>query len=184
MSFTATDFSHATYFCVDVFYLLDSAVQTMELAMAPPKPKPPTQDPFTVTSSPGNFTIASVKMSTANGKFAPQSVATVTVKGVTKKQIDAGAVKYQIYETGVTSFISSGNSNYFDCNNKGCDRTKPIALTLTDPSGKFPTDYALTFSFALPKLKSSSKEFRIVIWGTDQDHQPYDFSATITYHSR
>jgi hypothetical protein len=95
------------------------------------------------------------------------------------------AVKYQMYETGVTSFIASGNSNYFDCNNKGCDRTKPIALKLTDTSGGFPTDYELTFSFVLPQRHSGgTKEFRLVFWGTDQHHSPYDFSATVTFNSR
>jgi len=186
VAFTATDFSHSTYFCVDVYYHLDGfEVRKEKPAEYFVKPTfGPNQDPYTVTSAPGNFTVSSVQFNTRNGRFIPNEVATVVVKGVAEKEIDAGAVKYQIYETGVTSFIASGNSNYFDCNNKGCDRTKPIALRLTDTSGNFPTDYELKFSFVLPQRKSSSKEFRVVLWGTDQDHSPYDFSATITFNSR
>lgn len=144
----------------------------------------PKQDPFTVTKDPGNFTLTSIAMSTATGKFTTGTVATVNVKGIVNKKLISGTVKYQIYETGVTSFIASGNSPYFDCTHKGCDLNKPLALTLTDKTGKFPTPYSLQFNFALPKLKSSSKQFRIVLWGSDQDHFPYDFSATITYNSR
>jgi hypothetical protein len=189
-SFTATDFSHATYFCVDIFYGLDNAatVGAPNLLAAPQLVLPtfaPNQDPYTVTTQPGNFTVSSVQMTTRNGKFEPHYVATVVVKGVCEAEIDAGAVKYQMYETGVTSFIASGNSNYFDCDNKGCDRTKPIALKLTDTSGGFPTDYELTFSFVLPQRHSGgTKEFRLVFWGTDQHHSPYDFSATVTFNSR
>jgi len=183
-SFTATDFSHSTYFCVDVIYGLDGVMTEQPAPLLLLPTFAPNEDPYTVSTVPGNFTVSSVKMNTHNGKFLPHEVATVTIKGVAEKEIDAGAIKYQIYETGVTSFIASGNSNYFDCDNKGCDRTKPIALKLTDTSGGFPTDYELTFSFVLPHRQSSSKEFRVVLWGTDQDHSPYDFSATITYNSR
>jgi hypothetical protein len=197
VAFTATDFQHATYFCVDAYYGLDGEKDTTSMLAAPEfvvptfsvnqdpytvtKPRP---DPYTVTKQEGNFTISNVQFSTGSGKFRAHETATVVVKGVVEKKIDAGAVKYQIYETGVSSFIASGNSNYFDCNNKGCDRTKPIALKLTDTSGKFPTDYELTFEFTLPALHSDSKQFRVVLWGEDQDHFPYDMSATITFNLR
>jgi len=187
IAFTATDFQHATYFCVDIYYGLDGEMDTTSMLAAPEFVMPTfsvNQDPYTVTKQEGNFTISSVQFSTGNGKFNAHETATVVVKGVVEKEIDAGAVKYQIYETGVSSFIASGNSNYFDCNNKGCDRTKPIALKLTDTSGGFPTDYELTFEFTLPARHSDSKEFRVVLWGEDQDHSPYDMSATITYNLR
>jgi hypothetical protein len=187
VAFTATDFQHATYFCVDAYYGLDGEKDTTSMLAAPEFVVPTfsvNQDPYTVTKQEGNFTISSVQFSTGSGKFRAHETATVVVKGVVEKKIDAGAVKYQIYETGVSSFIASGNSNYFDCNNKGCDRTKPIALKLTDTSGKFPTKYELTFEFTLPARHSDSKQFRVVLWGEDQDHFPYDMSATITYNLR
>merc|ERR1719375_204722 len=36
-------------------------------------------------------------------------------------------------------------------------------------------------NLALPKMTSASKEFRLVLWGEDQDHFPYDFTATLTF---
>lgn len=57
--------------------------------------------------------------------------AVVNVKGSTQKKIEAGTFKWQMYETGVTSFIASGNSPYFTCDNKGCDPTSGIALKYT-----------------------------------------------------
>ena len=118
-SFTATDFSHSTYFCVDVIYGLDGVMTEQPAPLLLLPTFAPNEDPYTVSTVPGNFTVSSVKMATSNGKFNPHEVATVTIKGVAEKEIDAGAIKYQIYETGVTSFIASGNSNYFDCDNKG-----------------------------------------------------------------
>ena len=118
-SFTATDFSHSTYFCVDVIYGLDGVMTEQPAPLLLLPTFAPNEDPYTVSTNPGNFTVSSVKMATHNGRFEPHEVATVTIKGVAEKEIDAGAIKYQIYETGVTSFIASGNSNYFDCDNKG-----------------------------------------------------------------
>lgn len=187
-AFTAQDFAKDAYFCDDVFYTLDrDSSAAMSAQAAVPELVLPTfaadQDPYTVTSNPGNFTVKSVKVTTRDHKFHQRSVATVVVTGNTEKTLTSGVLKYQIYETGVSSFISSGNSNYFQCNNKGCDLTKPIALKLEDTSGN-PGAYTLTFQFAVPKRKSKSREFRVVFWGEDQDHSPYDFSATITFNSR
>jgi hypothetical protein len=102
----------------------------------------------------------------------------VTVKGTTAKEILAGTFKYQIYETGTKSFIASGNSPYFKCDNKGCDTDAPVALHWDkETKGAFTLDMNL----ALPKMTSASKEFRLVLWGEDQDHFPYDFTATLTF---
>jgi len=54
-SFTATDFSHATYFCVNIFYGLDNAatVGAPKLLAAPQLVLPtfaPNQDPYTVST--------------------------------------------------------------------------------------------------------------------------------------
>jgi len=140
-------------------------------------------DPFTVTTDPGNFTVSKVEMTTKTGQFESGSAATVVVTGVAEKLVTAGAVKYQVYETGVTSFIASGNSNFFQCTNKGCDSSKPIALTLKEPTTSS-SEYTLEFTFVIPKDQSESKHYRLVVWAVDQDHQPYDFSATIDFDSR
>ena len=83
-----------------------------------------------------------------------------------------------MYETGVTSFIASGNSPYFTCDNKGCDPTSGIALKWK--SGTV-GDFTLSLTLALPRKAGSSDDFKLVIWGEDQDHEPYDFSATVNF---
>lgn len=42
-------------------------------------------------------------------------------------------------------------------------------------------DFTLSLTLALPKQAGSSSDFRLIIWGEDQDHQPYDFSATVNF---
>lgn len=188
-SFTAQDFEKSSYFCVDVFYTLDAdgAPDFSNLNM-PELMLPtfaPTEDPYTVSKQEGNFSVATVAMQTRGGHFKRGAVATVTVTGKTHKMLLSGAVSWQLYETGVKSFIASGNSDFFQCDNKGCDLTKPIALKLADTSGKAGSAYTLTFTFTMSKRQpGGSGEFRLVFWGSDQDHFPYDFSATITYNSR
>merc|ERR1711937_222801 len=106
-------------------------------------------------------------MQTRDGHFRRGAVATVTVTGQTKKDLLSGAVSWQLYETGVKSFIASGNSDYFQCDNKGCDLTKPIALTLADTSGKAGSAYTLKFTFIMSKRQTGGTgEFRIVFWGS------------------
>lgn len=140
-------------------------------------------DPFTVEKDPGNFTIDSVNMTSSSGHWNPGSIGTITVTGKTLKDINAGTVKYQLYETGVRSFIGSGSSSFFTCDNKGCDLTKPIALTLSDTTGKAGSGYTLTFSFMFPDRDptSTSNDFKVVFWCEDQDHFPYDMSVSISY---
>lgn len=131
----------------------------------------------------GNFTVDNVQFYTDSGVFEPQALAHVTLKGNTLKQIDAGTVKYQIYEGGVRSFIQSLNFPFFKCNNKGCDRNQPISLDLQDRSGA-PGPYTLTFEFLMPARAESpgaQKNFRLIFWAQDQDHFPYDFSCDIDY---
>jgi len=145
----------------------------------------PTSDPIHVQSQPGNFTISQVTMtSTPFNHWYAGHRARVTVSGKTLKAINAGTVKYQVYETGVRSFISSGSSSYFYCDNKGCDLSKPIALNLADKTGKAGSAYTLTFDFFMPSTQSTSKDFILVFWGVDQDHTPYDFSASLQYTVR
>lgn len=102
----------------------------------------------------------------------------VTVEGTTKKKIEAGTFKWQMYETGVTSFIASGNAPFFQCDNKGCDPAAPVALKWKQGTSG---DFELELQAALPPAKGASKDFKLVLWAEDQDHEPYDFSATINF---
>ena len=138
---------------------------------------------FTVSDlKSGNFTIASVSMVPAHSwlSWSSGTTAIVEVDGTTKKNILAGTFKWQLYETGVTSFIASGNSPYFTCDNKGCDPNSGIALKWKKTTGN-PGDFTLSLTLALPKQAGSSSDFRLIIWGEDQDHSPYDFSATVDF---
>jgi hypothetical protein len=140
----------------------------------------PSSDPYRVQSQAGNFTVEKVTLSTMDGKWKAGAIATVEMKGLILKKITAGTVKYQVWESFMEQFVSEGNSEYFQCNNKGCDTSAPIALTLVDPS-TVPSDYSLKFSFVMPAAQKSG-DFRIVFYGQDQDHFPYDFSCTIGYN--
>ena len=65
------------------------------------------------------------------------------------------------------------------CTNKGCDPTQPIALQLSEPN-VLNANYTGTVQFQMAKPNSSTG-FRLVAWGEDQDHSPYDFSVTIQF---
>ena len=52
------------------------------------------------------------------------------------------------------SFVASGNIQYFQCTIKGCDVTKPVALTLTYPT-VVPTHYAATIPVVIPQPKKT-----------------------------
>ena len=140
---------------------------------------------FTVSQlTSGNFTINSVNMLNSGNATAwsADSNARITISGHTKKLILAGTFKYQLYESGVTSFIASGNSPYFMCDNKGCDTSSPIALQWINPRSRpLQNNFKLTMSIALPPKSSSSSEFKLVLWGEDQDHFPYDFTTTVNF---
>jgi hypothetical protein len=63
-------------------------------------------------------------------------------------------------------FIASGNANYFECNNKGCDTSKPIALALADPTSAYST-YTATLVFPVPTPTLTGR-YNAVVWGVDQ----------------
>ena len=67
---------------------------------------------------------------------------------------------------------------------KGCDLADPIALTLDTPTKSDGSKYMLEFDFVIPKKAASSpsNDFRVVFWGQDQDHFPYDFTATLNFN--
>ena len=165
---------------------------------APPTPTPtptPPPAPAPTPGAPGNeckvsdithevgFYVGEITMLPAakGQKWGPNEVATITVTGSTDNDIEAGTVKWQLYQDGVTQFISSGNRPYFQCTNKGCNNDEAIALKwLNGTKGK----YVIDFNFALPttKLKNeTSPTFKLVMWGTDQYHEPYDFSASVSF---
>ena len=137
---------------------------------------------FTVSDlKSGNFTIASVDMVPGHSwqSWNAGTTSIVNVKGTTTKKILAGTFKWQLYETGVTSFLASGNSPYFTCDNKGCDPTSGIALKWKEGTTG---DFDLSLTLALPqKASGGTNDFRLLIWGEDQDHAPYDFSATVDF---
>lgn len=141
-------------------------------------------DPYTVSSSNGNFTVNSVTMSTPNGQWTAGATATVVTTGVSNKIILAGVVKYRVYEQFQYHFIASGSINFFQCTNKGCDPTKPIALALENPTSD-PSNFTMTFTFDMPAIEApGNNQFKILFWAEDQDHSPYDMSATISYDLR
>lgn len=100
---------------------------------------------------------------------------------VLSKPIEAGTVKYQVWESYVEHFVAQGNSPYFQCNHKACNPTKPVALALEYPVSR-PCTYKLHFSFRIPEPEKTG-QFRVVVWGEDQDHTPYDFSLTVGFNA-
>lgn len=159
-------------------------------APAPPTPKPAPPTPAgnskykvsDITHEPG-FGVGEITMLPAQkgGAWAPNNVATVTITGRTNNDIEAGTVKWQLYQDGVTQFIASGNRPYYTCTNKGCAKDEPVALKWdSGTSGK----YVLDFPVALPSSKikgDTTPTFKLVMWGTDQHHNPYDFSASLAF---
>ena len=46
---------------------------------------------------------------------------------------------------------------------------------------KPPTNYTVKFEFQMP-YKKKTGQMKLLFWGTDQDHEPYDFSATVQFN--
>lgn len=118
-------------------------------------------------------------MQTDAKHWEERSIAHVKVQGAVLKKLTAGTIQYQFYEEGVTAKTGQGSFAYFHCDNKGCDPTQPMALKLSSP-GKVPTNYEANFQVQFP-YKKNSGSMKLVFWGSDQDHYPYDFSATIKF---
>lgn len=154
----------------------------LPMAAASTSPPPPRYQ-YNLTS--GAFKLDSLVMGATPGgdSWWPGAVATVVIKGSTSKLLTAGTVRVKIYELGQQHFIAQEAQEYFSCNNKGCDKTRPIALKLADPSQqKNETTFTLYAEFTMP-AKQSSGQFTVEIWGEDQDHQPYDFEVSLAYAS-
>ena len=136
---------------------------------------------YTVTDTKsGAMTVDSVSMVPPHkwDTWKAGSLGIVTVEGTTTKKIEAGTFKWQMCGDGVKSFIASGNAPFFQCDNKGCDPAAPVALKWKKGTSG---DFTLQLSAALPEAKGTSKDFKLVLWAEDQDHEPYDFSATINF---
>jgi hypothetical protein len=152
---------------------------------------------YTVEKAPGNFTLASVRLTSERWNWGEGVVANVIIEGTTAKTILAGTfysskhfvnfsftsgtVKWQLYEAFVPSFVAQGDAPYFTCDNKGCNPQMPIALKLSHPELNGIQSYKLSFTYTMPASEKSG-DFHLVVWGVDQDHTPYDFSATIGYN--
>lgn len=124
------------------------------------------------------FTVSSVEL--GGCRWADGTKASLTVTGkVVGKQIKAGAVSWNLYEDGEQEFVASGTRDYFVCNNHGCNTSHALALDLKTPDANSSL-FSLTFPFNMV-LARKTGSFRIVAFGQDQDHYPYDFSVTTEY---
>jgi len=58
-----------------------------------------------------------------------------------------------------------------------------MALNLTDPFNAN-SAFTINWQFQMPYSDPSADlhNYQVVVWGTDQDHVPYDFSATVDYN--
>lgn len=149
-----------------------------------PTPAPiatvPEEQQFKWSVQTGNFTVWVVNMRTPSRTWQPGETATVEFAGeVINKRIEAGTLKYQVWESYVEHFVAQGNSPYFQCTHKGCDPTKAVALAIDYPVHR-PSPYKMHFTFPIPEPKKTG-DFRVVVWG--EDHTPYDFSLTITFNA-
>jgi len=100
--------------------------------------------------------------------------------GQTTGTISSGNAEWKLFEVGVGPFVQSGALPYFECNDQGCDPSKPIALNLTDPTD--PTSgFILTLPFTMaPKQKTGA--FRLEVIAQDQTVFPYDLQVVLAYN--
>lgn len=168
-------------FSITIGYNFTSGVATAQRALA----AAPMVDPFSSHHSDGTFNISDVLLSTPSGHWTPGSSASAVVSGtVNNKIIEAGTIKYKIYEYGEQHFIAQGFKDYFECDNKGCDPTNPISLTLKDPTDPN-SEFTAQLDFVMPAFQTSGVApgvFTLSFFGTDQDHTPYDFNVEIGYN--
>eukprot|EP00500_Bicosoecida_sp_ms1_P001741 CAMPEP_0203815018 /NCGR_PEP_ID=MMETSP0115-20131106/7420_1 /ASSEMBLY_ACC=CAM_ASM_000227 /TAXON_ID=33651 /ORGANISM="Bicosoecid sp, Strain ms1" /LENGTH=168 /DNA_ID=CAMNT_0050723907 /DNA_START=36 /DNA_END=542 /DNA_ORIENTATION=+ len=144
------------------------------------------QQDYTVTvTQQGNFTVPAGNwsfQSTDGQPWSGGSQVKCMVEGQALKQIKAGTVQYQFWQEYEEHFISQSSQPYFQCDNKGCDPTTPVSLFLSDPFS-VPTNYQLKFDVTLPAGSADKpKSFHMVMWGSDQDHSPYDFLLELHYN--
>ena len=110
---------------------------------------------------------------------APGAFATVTMTGMDLKQLTAGTVKYQVYESFVPSFHRPGLCELLHLHQQG------IWSFCTQSFGlKFPeqSSHSLCPDFYF-RYASTNQVWGLSLYfhGVDQDHQPYDFDGTISY---
>lgn len=132
----------------------------------------------------GDFTVSHVDLTTADdAPFGAGVAATVSLSGTVAdaSKILAGTIQYKVYEDYVQHFTQEGNMPYFKCTNKGCDRNAAVALTLADPDATTKSDFTASLTFTMPKAEKTGA-FHVVVWGSNQNHFPYDFSLTLVYN--
>merc|ERR1719231_1328042 len=134
-------------------------------------------DTFTWSVNNGNFTTHVVNMATENNKWDAGAVATVTMFGETHKVIEAGSVKWELYELYQQHKVQTGTADYF---NRG--PADPAALSLQNPTSSH-TSFKLTVQFVIP-APTVTGNFTLVMSGQDQDHVPLDFSLSINFLGR
>ena len=86
-----------------------------------------------------------------------------------------------MYEQGVVSKVDSGAFGYFKCTNKGCDPSQPMYMTVDDPKDQVGKGFTASFPLQLP-YQQKSRQMTVSIIGTDQDHQPSDFTLGVQFN--
>lgn len=139
---------------------------------------------FTYHVQDGDFSISTVALPTKDdAAFGAGVDCTVSLTGTVKdaSKILAGTLQYKIYESYVQHFVQEGNIGYFNCDNKGCDRNSPLGLDLQDPDATTSSDFSASLPFTMP-VAHKTGQFRMVVWGSNQNHFPYDFSLTLGFN--
>lgn len=128
--------------------------------------------PFTASASPNmTFTVSTQVLQGC--AWVPGTVVAMEATGSVSRVVTAGRAEWKLFELGASGFVAAGTAPYFHCTPSGCDPTKPIALTLTDPTS--PTSgYALSVPMTLPAATASG-HFQVEVVGQDESPFPYDF---------
>uniref|UniRef100_A0A7S1CNF4 Chitin-binding type-4 domain-containing protein n=1 Tax=Bicosoecida sp. CB-2014 TaxID=1486930 RepID=A0A7S1CNF4_9STRA len=113
------------------------------------------------------------------GRWQAGATGVISFSGTAMEDILAGAFQYQVFEESVEHFTGSGNSDFFTCDNKGCDRSDPISLALTDP-GKVPTTFVAKLPFTVPAAKMNGR-YHLAFWGIDNEHN-YAINGLVYFH--
>lgn len=124
-----------------------------------------------------------VNLETTDGHahFQQRGLVALTIEGTVNKLLTDGNIAYQMYEQGVVSKVDSGAFAYFKCTNKGCDPSQPMYLTLEDPVHQIGKGFTAEFPLQLP-YQQKTGQMTVSIIGSDQDHQPSDFTIGVSFN--
>lgn len=160
------------------------SVRTCRVLTSDSYPLSPTANQFKWHADDGDFTISTVSMPTKDdAPFGAGVSCSIALTGTVKNAsaILAGNLQYKIYESYVQHFTQEGNTAYFSCDNKGCDRDSPVGLDLALPMATTPSDFTANLPFVMPVAQKTG-QFRMVVWGSNQNHFPYDFSLELGFN--